>query len=236
MLIKDGEGVRHAIELADTYATDSTQADYTLSERKWVYWDGNHFINRLEYDSLQTLFDTDPIKAREELTDFIPGLTTNAARLEASYNHAFFSWEQDYKEEALDTLKTLWTVLEDAEFVPYETYEEDLRQMYATMLYNRAVEHRQEGASAIAFTYLMQLTQLESEYTGRGFIEALRLARYYPDEAVLIEPRVEAVFEELRTEEQLAYLSLMGEVYRRIGNREKVEELLGRYKDIRENQ
>ena len=232
---RDGEGVRHALSLAQGYTTTSEQEDYARNEMGWVLWDDHNFENRLVYDSLQTLFSTDPSGAQQGLAWLIPRLTQLSARIEASYNHALLSWEYDDQEGALDTLQVLWGLVADSSETetPYPEFVEDLRQTYATTLFERALEHRSEGGSALAFTYLLQVTEVGSQYTGRAFVEALRLARYNPEQARLLEPRIEEIFDAMQWEDQLAYLTLMGNLYRRIGDTEKVRVLLDRYRALR---
>ena len=233
---RDGEGVRHALSLAQGYTTASEQEDYARNEMGWVLWDHHNFENRLVYDSLQTLFATDPSGAQQGLAWLIPRLTQTSARMEASYNHALLAWENNDQEGALDTLQALWNLVVDSsetKTAPYPEFVDDLRQTYATTLFERALEHRREGASAMAFTYLLQVTEVGSQYTGRAFVEALRLARYNPEQARLLEPRIEKVFDAMQWENQLAYLTLMGNLYRRIGDTEKVRGLLDRYRTLR---
>ena len=117
--------------------------------------------------------------------------------------------------------------------LPYAEFMEDLRTAYATFLFERALVHRQEGASALAFTYLLQVTETGSQYTGRAYVEALKLARYNPRQALQLEPRVEAIFSTLDREDQLAYLVQMGDLYRRLGENDKVSAFLDRYKALR---
>ncbi len=233
---RDGEGVRHALSLAQGYTTTSEQEDYARNEMDWVLWDHHNFENRLLYDSLQTLFSTDPSGAQEGLAWLIPRLTHTSARVEASYNHALLDWEHDDRDGALDTLQVLWGLITDSaetSQTPYPEFVDDLRQTYATTLFERALEHRSEGGSALAFTYLLQVTEVGSQYTGRAFVEALRLARYNPQQARLLEPRIEKVFDTMQREDQLAYLTLMGNLYRRTGDTEKVRALLDRYRTLR---
>ncbi len=232
---RDGEGVRHALSLAQGYTTTSEQENYTSNEMDWVLWDHHNFENRLVYDSLQTLFSTDPAGAKEGLAWLIPRLTQPPARMEASYNHALLSWEHDDQGGALDTLQVLWGLATDSSETetPYPEFVEDLRQTYATTLFERALEHRREGGSALAFTYLLQVTEVGSQYTGRAYVEALRLARYNPEQARLLEPRIEKIFDTMQSEDQLAYLTLMGNLYRRTGDTEKARGLLDRYRALR---
>ncbi len=233
---RDGEGVRHALSHAKEYTTTPEQEDYARKKLGWVLWDYRNFENRLAYDSLQTLFSTDPSGAQQGLAWLIPRLTQTSARMEASYNHALLAWEHDDQEGALDTLQVLWGLVADSaetQKEPYPEFVDDLRQTYATTLFERALEHRREGASALAFTYLLQVTEVGSQYTGRAFVEALRLARYNPQQARLLEPRIEKVFDAMQWEDQLAYLTLMGNLYRRTGDTEKVTVLLDRYRALR---
>ena len=233
---RDGEGVRHALSLARKYTTTSEQENYVGNEIDWALWDRHDFENRLIYDSLQTLFSTDPSGAQQGLAWLIPRLTQTSARIEASYNHALLSWEHDDQDGALDTLQVLWGLVTDSietqKTLPPE-FLDGLRQSYATALFERALEHRREGASAMAFTYLLQVTEVGSQYTGRAFVEALRLTRYNPEQARLLEPRIEKIFDAMQWEDQLAYLALMGNLYRRMGDTEKVTALLNRYKTLR---
>ncbi len=234
---RDGEGVRRALSEAQQHATTAEQEEFSRREMDWVLWDHHHFENRLAYDSLQTLFSTDPLAARAGLAWLIPRLTQTSSRLEASYNHALLNWEHNGQEAALDTLQVLWGIVEDstvAQKTPYPEFVEDIRQTYATVLFTRAQEHRREGSSALAFTYLMQVTEVRSQYTGRAFVEALQLARYNPEQALSLEPRVEEVFDAMEREDQLAYLTLMGNLYRRVGDRDKAQVLLERYRALRD--
>ena len=146
------------------------------------------------------------------------------------------SWEHDDQGAALDTLQVLWGLIADSaetSQTPYPEFVDDLRQTYATTLFERALEHRREGASALAFTYLLQVTEVGSQYTGRAYVEALRLARYNQQQARLLEPRIEKIFDAMQWEDQLAYLTLMGNLYRRTGNTEKVMAFLDRYRTLR---
>lgn len=234
---RDGEGARHALSLAQGYATAPDQKNYARNEMDWVLWDQHNFENRLAYDSLQILFPTDPSGAKEGLNQLIPRLTQTSARVEASYNHALLSWEHDDQEGALDTLQVLWALVTDssrADNTPYPEFLGDLRQTYATTLFERALEHRRKGASALAFTYLLQVTEVGSQYTGRAYVEALRLARNNPEQARLLEPRIEKVFDTMQREDQLAYLTLIGNLYRRTGDAEKTRVLLDRYRALRD--
>ena len=116
---------------------------------------------------------------------------------------------------------------------PYVEFKEDLGAAYATFLFERALAHRQLGNSALAFTYLMQVVQIESEYTGKAYIESLKLARYNPKQVQQLEPRIEAVFSTLDQEDKLVYLVQMGSLYRRLGQNDKVTAFLQRYRALR---
>ncbi len=117
--------------------------------------------------------------------------------------------------------------------LPYPEFMNDLREAYATFLFERALFHRQQGASALAFTYLMQVGEVQSSLAGKAFIEALRLARYNPRQALELEPQVEAIFATMENEDKLAYLTQMGQHHRRLGNNEAAATFLQRYRDLR---
>ena len=117
--------------------------------------------------------------------------------------------------------------------LPYPEFTTDLREAYATFLFERALFHRQQGASALAFTYLMQVGEIKSSLAGKAFIEALRLARYNPRQALELESQVEAIYATMENEDKLAYLTQMGQHYRRLGNNEAAATFLQRYRDLR---
>ena len=117
--------------------------------------------------------------------------------------------------------------------LPYPEFMTDLREAYATFLFERALFHRQQGASALAFTYLMQVGEIKSSLAGKAFVEALRLARYNPRQALELEPQVEAIYATMENEDKLAYLTQMGQHHRRLGNNEAAAKFLQRYRDLR---
>ena len=117
--------------------------------------------------------------------------------------------------------------------LPYPGFVTDLREAYATFLFERALFHRQQGASALAFTYLMQVGEIKSSLAGKAFVEALRLARYNPRQALELEPQVEAIYATMENEDKLAYLTQMGQHHRRLGNNEAATKFLQRYRDLR---
>ena len=117
--------------------------------------------------------------------------------------------------------------------LPYLEFMTDLREAYATFLFERALFHRQRGASALAFTYLMQVGEIKSSLAGKAFIEALNLARYNPRQALELESQVEAIYATMENEDKLAYLTQMGQHYRRLGNNETAATFLQRYRDLR---
>lgn len=117
--------------------------------------------------------------------------------------------------------------------VPYPEFLEDLREAYSTFLFERALFHRREGASALAFTYLMQVAETRSSLTGKAFIEALALARYNPKQALELEPLIEEIYSTLNHEDKLAYLAQMGQHHRRLGDDEMVAAFLQRYRELR---
>lgn len=229
---RNGAGVRQALAKAITYATDSTQYTYASREQAWALWDGNHFEHRLSYDSLLTLAADHPKRARDGLTALVRRLQTPPARLEASYNAAILTWQLEEYDPALDTLKGLWAETRVAEQIPYPAFPEHLQESYASMLFQRGMQHRREGASAVAFTYLLMVTELASRYIGPAYIEALKLTRSNPRQARKLEPRIEQIFDLLSPEQQQAYLSLMGNLYRRIGDSNKAQAFLTRYRSV----
>ncbi len=257
---RDGEGVRRSLADAWDYARTAEERDFAVRELIWAQWDYHSFGNRLTFDSLRAAAQQDPLGARDGLAALIGALVRPSARLEASYNHALLSYDNGFEDPALDTLQALWhavTALEgpgDApatpgrrrsfatavdslamDPLPYAEFREDLRAAYATFLMERAYAHIQSGASALAFTYLLQVTELGSEYTGRAYVEALRLSRYNPEQALRLEPRIEAVFSGLEIQDQLDYLMQMGNLYRRLGQNEKVASFLERYRALQDS-
>ena len=245
---RNGNGVHRALLQAYTFATSADAANSAEQELIWAQWDHMNLEHRIVFDSLRQVAPETPLQVLTELETLIPALTRAAARAEARYTHAILSYDNGFEDRALESLQKLWQAVpmdsgrdrisaEGDRLIqgpaPYPMFAEDLRQAYAALLFDRARTHRQGGSSGLAFTYLMQVTDLESTYTGKAYIEALRLARYNPQQALNLESRVEAVFDELEHEDQLAYLREMGELYRRIGELDKVQALLERYNAIR---
>ncbi len=229
---RHGAGVREALTHAIHYAADSAQHAYAIGELTWATWDGDRFVHRLRFDSLLTRATDHPQDARRGLTTLLAHLEQHAATLEANYNVAILSWQLQEHDRALDTLQGLWHQAKDAVSLPYEAFQEDLRETYASLLFQRGLQHRQDGASAKAFTYLLMVTELDSRHTGPAYLEALRLTRSNPDQARQLQPRIEAVFDRLTPQQQRAYLSLMGNLYRRIGDRTQAKAFLERFQAI----
>ena len=245
---RNGYGVHRALLQAYTYATSPDAASFAQQELIWAQWDHMNLEHRIVFDSLRQAAPETPQQVLIELETLIPALTRPAARAEARYTHAILSYDNGFEDQALETMQELWQAVPmDSTSArisiagdrliqspsPYPMFAEELRQAYAAILFDRARTHRQGGSSGLAFTYLMQVVDLESTYTGKAYIEALRLARYNPQQALNLEPRVEAVFDELEQEDQLAYLKEMGELYRRIGELDKTRVLLARFNAIR---
>ncbi len=245
---RNGNGVHRALLQAYIYATSPDAANFAAQELIWAQWDHMNLEHRLVFDSLRQAASETPLQVLTELETLIPALTRPAAHAEARYTYAILSYDNGFEDRALEALQELWqTVPMDSSRArisaagdrliqgpaPYPMFAEDLRQAYAALLFDRARTHRQGGSSGLAFTYLMQVVDLESTYTGKAYIEALRLARYNPQQALNLEPRVEAVFDELEQEDQLAYLQEMGGLYRRIGELDKTRILLERFRAIR---
>lgn len=258
---RDGAGVRRSLSDAWRYARSERESEFAQQELVWAQWDYHNFESRLVFDSLRTAAQQDPLGGRIGLGLLIGTLTRPSARLEASYNHALLSYDHGFEDAALDTLQGLWhavTALEGAgnsqagmpdgagrqrsfttaadslamDPLPYAEFREDLRAAYATFLFERALVHKQSGASALAFTYFLQVTETGSEYTGRAYVEALILSRYNPEQALRLEPRIEAIFSGLESQDQLDYLTQMGNLYRRLGQNDKVEVFLERYRAL----
>ncbi len=258
---RNGEGVRHSLTEAWKYATSGEETDFAQRELTWAIWDYPDFENRLAFDSLRSAAANDPLGARTGLGQLLEQLVRPSAQREARYNHALLSYDNGFEDGALDTLKALWhdvtnTLEMESDFpstgnmaeqlasaavieslvakpMPYAAFPEDLRSTYATFLYERSLLHMQEGASALAFTYLMQVVETGSQYTGRAYVDALKLARYNPEQALELESRVEAVYDTLSREDQLAYLVQIGNLYRRLGQNEKAAVILARYRALR---
>jgi len=246
---RNGYGVHRALLQAHTYATSVDAASFAEQELTWAQWDHMNLAHRIVFDSLRQAAPEAPLQVIAGLEALIPALTRPAARAEARYTYAILSYENGSEDRALETLQELWqgASMDSARSristagdrliqspVPYPAFTEDLRQAYAALLFDRARLHRQNGSSGLAFTYLMQVTEFENAYTGKAYIEALRLARYNPRQALTLEPRVEAVFDELEREDQLAYLQELGGLYRRIEELDKARVLLERFRAIRD--
>ena len=229
---RNGPGVRQSISEAIKYATDSTQSIYATREQAWALWDGHNFENRLSYDSLLTLAGDHPQRARDGLYALVNRLETSPALLEANYNAAVLTWQLEEYDQALDTLQWLWDQTRAAELMPYEAFPEHLQETYASTLYQRGMQHRRAGASAVAFTYLIMVTELDSRYIGPAYIEALKLTRSNPRQARQLEPKIEQVFDMLTHDEQRSYLSLMGNLYRRLGDNNAAQIFLTRYRSV----
>ena len=229
---RNGEGVRQALAQAITYATDSTRYVYAVREQDWALWDGDYFGHRLSFDSLLTLAADQPLGARDGLNALVRQLQTRPARLEANYNAAILTWQLEEHDSALDSLQVLWARTSEAKRMPYEEFPAHLQETYGSMLFQRGMQHRRDGGSAIAFTYLLMVTELESRYTGEAYMEALKLTRGNPRQAQQLEPRIEEIFDVLTSEQQRTYLSLMGNLYRRIGENDKAQVFLTRYRSV----
>lgn len=227
---RNGDGVRQSLSEAINYATDSTQFIYATRENQWALWDGNNFDHRLQYDSLLTLANDSPQGGRDGLWALIQRLATPPARLEAHYNAAILTWQLEEYDQALDTLQWLWAQTQSTPSMPYPEFPVHLQETYANVLYQRGMQHKRAGASAIAFTYLLMVTELESRYVSSAYIEALKLTRSNPRQARKLEPQIEKIYDLFTPEEQRTYLSLMGNLYRRIGDNEKAQSFLARYK------
>ncbi|MDE2730207.1 MAG: hypothetical protein OXI38_02280 [Bacteroidota bacterium] len=229
---RNGGGVRQSLAQAITYATDSTQYVYAVREQDWARWDGDHFEHRLAFDSLLTLAAAQPLDARNGLYALIRQLQTSPARLEANYNAAILTWQLEEYDSSLDSLQILWARTRAAERMPYEEFPAHLQETYGSMLFQRGMQHQQDGSSAIAFAYLLMVPKLESRYAGAAYIEALKLTRGNPRQARQLEPQIEEVFDVLTPEQQRTYLSLMGNLYRRIGETDKAQVFLTRYRSV----
>ena len=170
-------------------------------------------LEDLALDSLQVLWDV----MNEALTSYA---ASGSSREQ-------ISWEN---RSQWDTDRVRHAIVQNP--LPYPNYRDNLRTAYATFLFERAIQHIQDGGSAKAFAYLMQIVETGSEYTGRAYLEALKLARYNPPQALQLEPRIEEVFEDMTVTDQQAYLREIGDLYRRLGNLEKVSELLERFRAL----
>ncbi len=249
---RDGNGVYRALMQARQYAINDEQNNFATQELIWAQWDYFNLDHRLTFDSLRVAASDSPLEVITELGTLIPTLTRPAALWEAKYNHAILSHSHSIEDSALDTLQGIWYTIRDLESdptgmlrtdiadtlilatMPYTGFKEDVRLSYAGTLFERALSHHQEGQSGLAFTYLMQVIETESSYTGKAYIEALKLARYNPQQALSMEPEIEETFSEFEPEDQLEYLREMGNLYRRIGRNDKAATFLARFRDIRD--
>ncbi len=249
---RNGQGVNRALTQAYQYIRSKEEYDFVTQELIWSQWDYLNLDHRIVFDSLRQVALEAPLSALTELEELMPMLTRPAARWEASYNHAILSYDNGFEDRALDTLQVLWdrvTSIDSNEKVghifhpdgrltmgalPYMTFHDDLRSAYGSVLFERALAHIRGGRSGLAFTYFMQVAEIGSEHTGKAYIESLKLARYNPEQALKIEPRVEEIFDGLDREDQLAYLREIGNLYRRLGENAKTESILARFRDIRD--
>jgi len=248
---RDGEGVYRALMQALQYAINTEQKNYATQELIWAQWDYFNLDHRLVFDSLREAATDSPVEVITELGILIPKLTRPSALWEAKYNHAILSYSNNLENSALDTLKGIWYTIHNLPFepagiersemsdslilssMPYANFKEDVRLAYAGALFERALSHHQDGQSGRAFTYLMQVVETGSSYTGKAYLEALKLARYNPEQALSMEVAIEEAFDEFIQEDQLAYLREMGNLYRRIGRNDKAAMFLARFREIR---
>lgn len=251
---RSGEGVYRALMQAQQYATSAEEIDYTRQELVWAQWDYFNLHHRLVFDSLRQVALNTPLEVISELGELIPALTRPAARWEANYNYAVLSHSNGFEDTALDTLKMVWYMIRNItpdlgqareagvrdtlvlQPLPYATFKEDVSLAYAGALFERALLHHKDGQSGRAFTYLMQVVETGSSYTGKAYIEALKLARYNPEQALKMEPEIEEVFDEFEREDQLAYLREIGNLYRRLGRNDKASAFLARFRSIRDQE
>ena len=248
---RSGEGVYQALIQALKYATSTEKTDFIIQELEWAQWDNLNLEHRLLFDSLKLAVQDSPMDVIAEFGLFIPTLTRPSARWEANYHYAVLSYENGFDDQALNILQTLWETIAEIDLnankqhlygnpdlplvspLPYPEFKEDLGLSYATVLFERALSYRQDGQYGLAYNYLMRVVETQSRYTGKAYIEALKLARYSPEKALEIEPKVEAIFDDLEREDQLAYLMEIGSLYRRMGKREDVNVFLARIRAIR---
>ena len=249
---RSGEGVYRALMQAGQYATSAEEIAYTRQELVWAQWDYFNLHHRLVFDSLRQVALDTPLEVITELGELIPALTRPAARWEANYSYAVLSHRNGFEDAGLDTLKMLWYTIQDImpsptpvrepgvrdslvlQPLPYADFKEDVRSAYGGALFERALLHHQNGQSGSAFTYLMQVVETRSSYTGKAYIEALKLARYNPEQALKMEPEIEEVFDQFEREDQLAYLREIGNLYRRLGRNDKTVIFLDRFRAIRD--
>ena len=249
---RNGEGAYRALRQAQQYATSARETDFARKELVWAQWDYFNLHHRIAFDSLRRAARDTPLEVISELGDLIPALTRPAARWEVNYNYAVLSHSNGFEDIALDTLKMLWYTIQDItpnptlvsepgvrdtlilQPLPYAAFKEDVRSAYGGALFERALVHHQNGQSGRAFTYLMQVVETKSSYTGKAYIEALKLARYNPEQALKMEPEIEEVFDEFEREDQLAYLREIGNLYRRLGRNDQSAAFLARFRAIRD--
>ncbi|MXW15267.1 MAG: hypothetical protein F4Y64_03010 [Rhodothermaceae bacterium] len=249
---RSGEGAYRALMQAQKYANSVEELDYTRQELVWAQWDYFNLHHRIVFDSLRQAASDSPVEVITDLEELIPALTRPAARWEANYNHAVLSHSHGFEDSALDTLKILWYTIRDIapdlervrdlgerdtlilQPFSYREFKDDVRSAYAGALFERALLHHRDGQSGRAFTYLMQVVETGSRYTGKAYIEALKLARYNPEQALKMEPEIEEVFDEFEREDQLTYLREIGNLYRRLGRNDKAATFLDRFRNIRE--
>jgi len=250
---RNADGVNQSLVQALQYTRSVEEYAFALQELAWIQWDGSNLRHRLTFDSLRQVATENPIVAMNGLEGMIPALSRPAARWETVYNYAVLSHQNGFEDRSLDSLNVLWNIVADMDsstmgihqfsrqqqvlipaVLPYPSFPEDVRSAYATVLYDRALSHRQSGRSALAFTYFIQLADLRTEYTARAYIEAIRLARYNPEQALQIEPRFEEQFATFAIDDQLEYLIEIGNLYRRLGRNDEARIYLNRFRTIRD--
>ncbi len=250
---RNPNGVNQSLVQALQYTRSAQEYAFALQELAWIRWDGSNLMHRLTFDSLRQVATENPVVAMNGLERMIPALSRPAARWETVYNYAVLSHQNGFEDRSLDSLNALWGIVADMDsstmgvhqfsqqqqtlipaILPYPSFPEDVRSAYATVLYDRALSHRQGGRSALAFTYFLQLADLRTEYTGRAYIEAIRLARYNPEQALQIEPRAEEQFATFTVDDQLEYLTEIGNLYRRLGRNNEARVYLNRFRAIRD--
>lgn len=248
---RNGDGVYRALNQALQYTTSAEEENYAKQELVWSQWDHLNLEHRIVFDSLRQAASESPLSVLTELEELIPKLIRPAALWEASYNHAVLSYDNGFEDRALDTLQILWHRVVDIDTsesrghsfgpsghltmgaFPYITFQDDLRSAYGSVLFSRGLAHIRGGRSGLAFTYFMQVAEVKSHYTGKAYIEAIKLARYNPEQALKIEPMVEEIFDEMDREDQMEYLMEIGNLYRRLGENDKTSSILTRFRNIR---
>ncbi len=184
--------------------------------------DAGYVYSVVSYDNGFQDIALDSLQALWRLTN--DGLAADVASRGSQEQVA---WENRYQWDANSAREAIVQ-----EPLPYPTYMSNLRTAYSTFLFERAIQHIQDGGSALAFTYLIQVTETGSAYTGRAFVEALKLARYNPPQALKLEPRIEAVYDQMSNEDKMVYLQEIGDLHRRLGNMDRVAELVDRYRGL----